>query len=182
MTHQVIWTFFVAYQFAWNTAHVGITLAAGALARVAFQAGAVGPLARRLGDKRAALLGSIFGMAALGGTAFVSVPWEIYVLQAVGALGSLASAAVQSWISRTAGADEQGTVQGALTGISAIAETVVPIAATAVFAWSMTYSLPGLVFLGAAASAAVSTFLLATTPAATSLPPNSLTQPESAVG
>jgi DHA1 family tetracycline resistance protein-like MFS transporter len=176
MTNQVIWTFFVTYQFAWSTAHVGIAMAAGALVGVAFQARLVGPTVRWLGDKRAAVLGSTLGVAALGGTAFVSVPWVVYVLQAVGVLSSVGGAAAQSWMSRAAGADEQGTVQGALTGISAIAETVVPIGASTAFAWSLTYSLPGLVFLAAAAFAGASTLWLAATPAASPLPdPDSAT-------
>jgi DHA1 family tetracycline resistance protein-like MFS transporter len=99
-------------------------------------------------------------------------------LQAVGVLSSIGGAAAQSWMSRATGADEQGTVQGALTGIGAIAEMVVPVAASAAFAWSLTCSLPGLVFLGAGAFAAASTVLLAATPAAGSLrAPASITRP-----
>jgi DHA1 family tetracycline resistance protein-like MFS transporter len=165
MTHQSIWTFFLTFQFAWSTAHIGVVMACGALTGAIFQARAVGPIVRRLGDKRAAVAGSLLGAASLAGTAFVSVPWMLYVLQAVGVLATAGSAAAQSWISRTVRDDEQGTVQGALTGIGAIAETVVPVAAGVAFAWSLTSASPGAVFIGAAAFAAASTFLMATTPA-----------------
>ncbi|MFC4117466.1 MFS transporter [Nonomuraea zeae] len=164
MIHQSIWTFFLTYQFSWSTAHVGVVMAAGALAGAVFQARAVGPLVRRLGDKRAAVAGSLLGVVALAGTAFVSVPWMLYVVQAVGVLGSVGGAAAQSWISRNVRADEQGTVHGALTGIGAVAETVVPVAAGAVFGWSLAYASPGLVFVGAAVFAALSALLLAVTP------------------
>jgi DHA1 family tetracycline resistance protein-like MFS transporter len=164
MTHQSIWTFFLTYQFAWSTAHIGAVMAAGALAGAVFQARAVGPVVRRLGDKRAAVAGSLLGVAALLGTAFVSAPWMLYVLQAVGVLGSVGGAAAQSWISRSVRANEQGTVQGALTGIGAVAETVVPVAAGAAFGWSLAYASPGLVFVGAAAFAAFAALLLAATP------------------
>ncbi|MGC1213437.1 MAG: MFS transporter [Micromonospora sp.] len=164
MTHQSIWTFFLTYRFSWSTAHVGIVMAAAALAGAVFQARAVGPVVRRLGDKRAAVAGSLLGAAALTGTAFVSVPWMLHVLQAIGVLGSIGGAAGQSWISRSVRADEQGTVQGALTGIGAVAETVVPVAAGTAFGWSLTYASPGLVFVGAAAFAASSALLLAATP------------------
>jgi len=165
MTHQVSWTFFVTYQFAWSTAWVGFALAAGALAGAVFQACLVGPGVRWLGDKRAAVLGGALGAVALGGTALASAPWEVYALQSVGVVASIGGAAAQSWLSRAAGADEQGTVHGAVTGLGAVAETVVPVAATAVFAWSLTYELPGLVFLAAAGFAALSTLWLAATPA-----------------
>jgi DHA1 family tetracycline resistance protein-like MFS transporter len=166
MTHQAIWTFFVTVQFAWNTTQIGLTMAAGAVAGAAFQARAVGPAVRWLGDRRAAVLGSAVGVAGLTGTALATTPLTVYVLQVVGVLGSVAGAAAQSWISRAAGAHEQGTVAGALTGTSAIAEMTVPIVAGAVFGWSVAFGMPGLVFLGAAAFAAASTVLLATTPAA----------------
>ncbi|SCG69450.1 MFS transporter [Micromonospora inositola] len=170
MTHQSVWTFFLTYQFAWSTAHVGVVMAAGALAGAVFQARAVGPVVRLLGDKRAAVAGSLLGVAALLGTAFVSVPWMLHVLQAVGVLGSVGSTAAQSWISRSVRADEQGTVQGALTGIGAVAETAVPLAAGAAFGWSLAYASPGLVFVGAAAFGAVSALLLAATPDVRTVP------------
>ncbi|WP_406045737.1 MFS transporter [Micromonospora sp. NBC_00898] len=170
MTHQSIWTFFLTYQFAWNTAHIGVVMAASALAGAVFQARAVGPVVRLLGDKRAAVAGSLLGVASLVGTAFVSVPWMLYVLQAVGVLGSVGGAAAQSWISRSVRANEQGTVQGALTGIGAVAETAVPVAAGAAFGWSLAYASPGLVFVGAAAFGAVSALLLAATPDVRTVP------------
>jgi DHA1 family tetracycline resistance protein-like MFS transporter len=164
MTHQATWAFFLTYRFSWTTAHVGAVIAAGALAGAVFQARAAGPIADRLGDKRAAVTGSALTVASFVGTAFVTAPWTLYAWQVIGVLGSIGATAGQSWTSRTVRADEQGTVQGALTGISAIAETVVPLAAGSAFGWSMTYGLPGLVFLVAAAFAACSALLLASTP------------------
>ncbi|MEV0133022.1 MFS transporter [Dactylosporangium sp. NPDC050688] len=166
MTAQVCWTFFVTAQFAWGTAHVGAVMAAGALAGAAFQARLVGPLVRRLGEKRAAVLGGLLGSVSFAGTAAASAPWAVYALQAVGVLASVGGAAAQSWLSGVTGDDEQGTVQGAVTGIGALAETAVPVVATAVFAWSLAHGAPGLVFLGAAGCAAASAVLLAATPPA----------------
>jgi DHA1 family tetracycline resistance protein-like MFS transporter len=164
MIHQSLWTFFLTAQFAWGTARVGVVMAGGALAGAVFQARAIGPIVRRVGDKRAAVAGSLLGAASLAGLAFVSVPWMLYVLQGVGVVGSVGAVAAQSWISRSARADEQGTVQGALTGIGAIAETVVPVAAGAAFGWSMAYGQPGLMFVVAAVFAAASALLMAATP------------------
>lgn len=164
MTQQSVWTFFLTYRFAWSTVHVGVVMAASALAGAVFQARAVGPVVRRLGDKRAAVAGSLLGVTAFLGTAFVSAPAMLYVMQAVGVLGSVGAAAAQSWISRGVRAHEQGTVQGALTGIGAVAETVVPVAAGTAFGWSLAYASPGLVFVGAAVFAAGSALLLASTP------------------
>ncbi|MGI5240743.1 MFS transporter [Dactylosporangium sp. CA-139066] len=165
MTHQAVWAFFLTYRFAWSPARVGLVMAAGALAVAAFQARLVGPGVRWLGDKRAAVLGGALGVVSFGGTAFVTGPWALYALQAVGVLSTLGIAAAQAWLSGQAGADEQGTVQGAVTGIGAIAETVVPVTAGAAFAWSLAHAQPGLVYLAAAGFAVASTLLLAATPA-----------------
>ncbi|MDG4823358.1 MFS transporter [Asanoa sp. WMMD1127] len=162
MTHQSMWTFFVTCQFAWTTAQVGVTMAAGALAGAAFQARAVGPVVRRLGDRRAAVLGGAAGATALGGLAFATTPAAVYGLQAVGVLGAVGAAATQSLISRATGDAEQGAVNGALTGVAAVAELTVPITAGALFAWSLGHGAPGAVFLGAALFAGASVTLIAT--------------------
>ncbi|GAA2655953.1 MFS transporter [Paractinoplanes durhamensis] len=164
MIFQSIWTFFLAHRFGWNTAHIGVVMAATALAGALFQARAVGPIVARLGDKRAAVAGTIIGVTSFAGLAVVTTPPALYVFLAIGILGSFGGAAAQSWISRTAGDDEQGTVQGALTGIGAAAETVVPIAAGTVFGWSLAYASPGLIFVGATAFAMLSALILAATP------------------
>jgi DHA1 family tetracycline resistance protein-like MFS transporter len=161
MTQQSTWAFFLTHQFAWGTAHVGLVIAAGALAGAIFQSWAVGPVVRWLGDRRAAVLGSLVGAAVFAGTALVSAPWMLYALLAVGVLGSAGGAAAQAWISRCAGDDEQGRVQGALTGIGAIAETFVPVAAGAAFGALIAYDRTGLIFVGAALFAGGSTLLLA---------------------
>lgn len=159
MIHQSTWAFFLTYQFAWGTEHVGVVMAADALAGVLFQARAVEPVVRRLGEKPAAVLGTVIGVVSFLGTAFVTAPWALYLLMGLGVTSAIGGAAASSWLSRSIGPDEQGTVQGALTSLSAVAEMVVPLAAGAVFAWTD----PGTVYLGAAAFTALSALLLART-------------------
>jgi DHA1 family tetracycline resistance protein-like MFS transporter len=161
--HQAVWTFFVTHQFAWGTAHLGATMACGALAGVAFQAKAVGPVVGLLGDKRAAVAGSLCAAVSLALTAVVSAPWMVYALQALGVLGLVAGAATQSWISRAASAAGQGAVNGALTSTAALAEMSVPVAAGALFAWSVAHGVPGAVFAVAAVFTITATLVLAGT-------------------
>jgi hypothetical protein len=67
MIHQSSRAFFLTYRFGWSTVHIGAVIAAGALAGAVFQARAVGPIVRRLGDRRAAVAGSLLGAAPTGG-------------------------------------------------------------------------------------------------------------------
>ncbi|MEU4623938.1 MFS transporter [Actinoplanes sp. NPDC023801] len=164
MIHQSVWSFFLAVQFAWTTAHIGAVMAAGALAGALFQARAVGPIVRRLGDQRAAIAGSLIGAISPAITAVAAAPWMLYTGQAVGVVASFGGAAERSWISRGIRPGEQGTVQGALTGVGAMAEACVPVTAGVAFASLISYGSPALIFAGAAVFAAASTLLLATTP------------------
>lgn len=164
MIHQSLWTFFLAAQFLWSTAHIGTVMAIGALAGAVFQTWVTGPVTRVLGDKRAAVAGGLIGAVSLLGVGLATSPWMLYAAQAVGVLGSFGGAAAQSWISRAVGSDEQGTVQGALTGIGAMAEAVVPVTAGVVFGVLLSYGNPGLIFVVAAGLAAVAVLLHVATP------------------
>jgi DHA1 family tetracycline resistance protein-like MFS transporter len=162
MIHQSVWSFFLAVQFAWTTAHIGAVMAGGALAGALFQARAVAPIVRRLGDRRSAIAGNLIGVISLTVTAVATSTWMLYTAQAIGVAASFGGAAAQSWISRGIRADEQGTVHGALTGVAAVAETCVPVTAGLAFAYLISYGAPALIFAGAAFFAAAGTILLAT--------------------
>ncbi|WP_430788717.1 MFS transporter [Actinoplanes sp. G11-F43] len=165
MIHQSLWTFLLTAQFLWSTAHIGLVMAAGALAGAAVQMWITGPVTRLLGDKRAAVAGGLLSAVSLLGVGLASSPWMLYTAQAAGVLGAFGGAAAQSWISRTVGAGEQGTVQGALTGVGAMAEAVVPVTAGVTFGVLLTYGNPGLIFVAAAGLAIVAVVLHAVTPA-----------------
>ncbi|GAA4608415.1 DHA1 family tetracycline resistance protein-like MFS transporter [Actinoplanes octamycinicus] len=164
MIQQATWAFFLTFRFGWGTAHVGLVIAGTALAGALFQARAVGPVVRRFGEKRTAIGGGLLTVTTFAGTAFASTPAQLYLLLSVGVLSAAGGAAAQSWISATAGADEQGTVQGALSAIGAVAETAVPLTASAAFGALLAYGKPGLIFVVAAIFAAASTTFLARTP------------------
>ncbi|BCY10652.1 MFS transporter [Actinoplanes sp. L3-i22] len=169
MIHQSTWAFFLTYRFGWDTTRVGVMIAAGALAGALFQARAVGPVVDRLGERPTALLGAGLGVVAFLGTAFVTEPWMLYAVQGVAVLSSAGGAAASAWLSRGIGAAEQGSVQGALTSLSAVPETVVPLLAGVALTWSLAHGIPGAVYLGAAAFTAISALLLATTPSLSSV-------------
>jgi DHA1 family tetracycline resistance protein-like MFS transporter len=162
MIHQSVWSFFLAVQFAWSTAHIGAVMAGGALAGALFQARAVAPIVRRLGDRRSAITGNLIGVISLTVTAAATVPWMLYTAQAIGVAASFGGVAAQSWISRSIRTDEQGAVHGALTGVAAVAETCVPVTAGLAFACLISYGSPALIFAGAAFFAAAGTILLTT--------------------
>jgi DHA1 family tetracycline resistance protein-like MFS transporter len=151
LVQQVTWVFYATYRFGWRTGQVGVALAAGAVAAALVDILLAERAVRRLGERRSVLLGSALGAAVLGGYALVPAGWLLYPLLVLGSLTGIGDVAAQAWTSRLIGAGEQGAVQGALGGVSSLAETLVPLGATALFAWSLTARLPGLALLVGAA-------------------------------
>ncbi|GIH19545.1 MFS transporter [Rugosimonospora africana] len=164
MANQVMWVFVMVARFGWPTAKVGATLAVSSVIGAVVSARVSGPFVRWLGVRRASVVCSLAGAASLAGFGLVPTGWLIPPCMAVGAVSAIGGTASQSWISGLAHGDEHGTVQGTLTGISAIAETTVPVAATGLFAWSLRIPMPGLVLVAAAAFAVASAVTMSRSP------------------
>lgn len=163
MANQVTWTFVMVARFGWRTGTVGAVLATSSLLGALVSVKLSGPYVRRLGLRRATVVSACAGAVSLAGFG-LAAPWLIVPMMGLGSVAALGGNASQTWISEAAGADEQGTVNGALTGMSAIAEAGVPTVATAVFAWSLAVPLPGLVLVLAGAVAAGSALAFARAP------------------
>jgi DHA1 family tetracycline resistance protein-like MFS transporter len=163
MANQATWTFVMIARFGWGTATVGAVLAASALLGALVSATLSGPYVRRLGVRRATIVSAWAGAASLAGFGLAG-PWLIVPMMGLGAVAALGGTASQAWFTGATDPGEQGAVQGALTGVSAITEAAVPVAATAVFAWSLAGARPGLVLVLAGAVAAAAAVVLARAP------------------
>lgn len=163
IANQVTWTFVMVARFGWRTWTVGAVLAASSLLGALVSVKLSAPYVRWLGLRRAVVVSACAGAVSLAGFGLAG-PWLIVPMMGLGSVAALGGNASQTWISEAAGADEQGTVNGALTGMSAIAEAGVPAVATAVFAWSLAVPLPGLVLVLAGAVAAGSALVFARAP------------------
>jgi DHA1 family tetracycline resistance protein-like MFS transporter len=163
LANQATWSFVMIARFGWGATTLGAVLAGSALLSGVLSATLAGPYVRRLGVRRAALVSAWAGAAALAGFGLAG-PGFIVALMGLGTVAALGGAASQAWITGLTGPDEHGRVQGALTGISALAEASVPAVATALFAWSAAQHWPGLVLVTAAVVAAASAVVLGGAP------------------
>ncbi len=163
MANQVTWTFVMTARFGWGTQTVGAALAASSLLGAVVTGALSGGYVGRLGVRRAAVVSAWAGAVSLAGFG-LGGPWLVAPMMGLGAVAALGGNAIQTWITGEIGADEQGTVQGALTCIAAVAEAGVPAVATGIFAWSLTVPLPGLVLVLAGAAAAASAVVLTRAP------------------
>jgi MFS transporter, DHA1 family, tetracycline resistance protein len=134
----VYWTAFAVYQttfalfgarrFGFDAAHIGYLLSAFGFLGVVVQGGLVGPIVRWVGERRTLAAGLLFAAAGWGGSAFThSVP--VFVAMLVpGAIGiGLCNATLSALISKSAGAEEQGRVQGAAGALESLGRTIGPV-------------------------------------------------------
>ncbi len=158
------WVLYTAHRYEWGPLGVGLSLAFVGVSAAVVQGGlarkiipALGPGV--IGEKRAVLLGGAIGVLAYLGYALATEGWMIFVVIVLASVGGVAQPAFQALITRAVRGDEQGSIQGALTGANSIAQIMGPIIATSVFSLFISddapFTLPGASFIVAALLAAI---------------------------
>jgi MFS transporter, DHA1 family, tetracycline resistance protein len=157
LAHTVLPAVFVlyaGYRYGWGPWDVGLVLAAVGVASVSVQGGLVKPFVKKLGERKAAILGLVCGAAAL---AWYGTAWTgplVWIGVPVAAMWGLFNATSQSIMSKNVTALEQGKLQGANTSILALANMTGPWFFTYAFADSIDprygINLPGIPFWCAA--------------------------------
>jgi DHA1 family tetracycline resistance protein-like MFS transporter len=145
-----IYVLYAGYRYGWGPDQVGFLLAGVGVASMVVQGGLVRPIVKRLGERRALLLGlacasaglTWYGIAWQGALAWIGVP--------IAAFWGLFNATSQSLMSQRVSASEQGQLQGAASSITAFAGIIGPVMFANVFARSIDpvrgFDLPGLGF------------------------------------
>jgi MFS transporter, DHA1 family, tetracycline resistance protein len=146
---------YATYRYGWGTATVGLTLALVGVCSMVVQGAGVGPIVKRIGERRALLVGLasgalgflIYGVASTGELFWLGIP--------VMSLWGIAGAAIQALTTQMVAPDRQGQLQGATNSVQSVSQLVGPFLFTLTFAWfisdSASLKLPGAPFLLAAA-------------------------------
>jgi DHA1 family tetracycline resistance protein-like MFS transporter len=167
MAHYVLPAIFVlytGYRYDWSMSQIGLMLMVTGVLGIIVQAGLVGPIVKRLGERGAMLLGMFCG--AVGFTIYGLAPTqEIYWIgMPIFALMGLVQPGLQGLMTRRVAPHEQGQLQGANSSIAGLTGLVGPGLYTVIFAWSLrseaTTHMPGLAVLLAGALMALG-FVLA---------------------
>jgi DHA1 family tetracycline resistance protein-like MFS transporter len=126
--YQTTFALFGARRFGFDAAHTGYLLSAFGFLGVIVQGGLVGPVVRALGEQRTLAIGLLFAAFGWGGSALTySLP--VFVAMLVpGAIGiGLCNATLSALVSKSAGPDEQGSVQGAAGALESLGRTIGPV-------------------------------------------------------
>ena len=129
-----VFVLFADYRFQWGPREVAWVLAMVGVFSVIVQGGLMGPVVKRLGERRALLFGLACGVIGFVIYGFAGVGWVFLVGIPVSALWGFAGPATQALITQQVGADVQGRVQGALMSLVSLAGIFGPMLFAGTFA------------------------------------------------
>ena len=158
LAHNVfpsIFVLFVGHRFGWGPKEASFMLVATGIGSIIVQAFVVGPVVKRLGERRALLLGLAFEAIAFAIYALASTPLAFYSGVVFGAMSGLIGPGLQGLMTRRVDGSEQGRLQGANSAMVGIAAILGPGLYLSLLAFAVrqeaTLGLPGLPILAACA-------------------------------
>jgi len=161
---HTIWTFFTMMKFGWDQAMVGYSLSFVGLVVAIVQGGLIRIAIPKFGERKTIIIGTVMSLIGTSLFAFASQGWMMFVILIPYALGGLAGAAMQGYISNRVGKNEQGELQGVQTSIMSLASIIgPPIMSGIFFTFTEEHSpvqFPGAPFLLSAIVTVGSLFLL----------------------
>lgn len=131
---QNTWVLYTEFRFGWKPWQNGVALFVVGMTSALVQGVLMGRLLQRFGEVRLIMMGLASSVCAylLYGTITNSL-WLFPVIMA-NFLSFAVTPALQTLISRAAGANEQGLVQGSLNGINSIMIVLAPLIGTSILA------------------------------------------------
>lgn len=124
------WNFHGEIRYGWGAFEIGLSLAAVGIGSAITQVVLMGPIVKRIGPLRTALLGFWINIAALFAYAFAVSPWMIYAIIPISALGGIGMPAMNTITSNLTPANAQGELHGANASLNALAMIISPIMMT----------------------------------------------------
>jgi DHA1 family tetracycline resistance protein-like MFS transporter len=148
------WSFFTIYRFSWSEKMVGISLAVVGLLVGAVQAGLTRVVNPRLGNEKSIYLGLFLYTIGLILFAFATEGWMMFAFLVPYCLGGIAGPSLQATLAKHVPPNQQGELQGALTGLMSLTTIIGPLMMNNLFTFFTSekapFHFPGVSFLLAA--------------------------------
>ncbi len=144
---------YMTYRYGWTTKTVGLILALVGVSNGLVQGVLVGPIVKKYGERKALLLGLIFGVIGFSIAGFAVQDAWFWMSVPFLALWGMANATIQGMMTQEVESDQQGFLQGAIGSLRGIAELIGPAIFTLSFAYFIkegNFHLPGAPFFIAA--------------------------------
>lgn len=150
-----VFVLYAGHRFGWSAFQVGTLLALVGALDMIVQGVLVGPVVKRLGDRRTMILGLAAGAVGIACMGLAPTGWLFTLAMLPNALWGLAMPTIQSLMTRRVSESEQGQLQGANMSVGSIAGVISPLFFGAVYSMSVgespAFPHPGTAFLIAAA-------------------------------
>ena len=147
---QNVWVLYTGYRYHWSTLQEGLSLTFVGVMTAVVQGGFMKRIIGLVGERKALVIGLVTSAAVFVGYGTATQGWMIYALIVLGSFGGIAGPAAQSLITKHVPPNEQGALQGSLSGLLSLSYIFGPILA----AWSFGHflnAIPGIAFYEAAA-------------------------------
>ncbi len=105
-----------------------------------------GPVASRVGERRALFIGIVFEATAMLILAFITQGWIIFLLLPLFALGGVGLPALQSMLTNEVSEDKQGQLQGVLASLISLSAVFGPVIFSFVY-FAVRHQWPGAIWL-----------------------------------
>ncbi|MHB1102094.1 MAG: Tet(A)/Tet(B)/Tet(C) family tetracycline efflux MFS transporter [Devosia sp.] len=125
--YGTVWVLYGEDAFAWDALTIGLSLGAFGLFHAGAQAFLTGPVAARVGERAALVIGFAAEFTALIVIGFSSQGWIMFAVMPLFALGGVGMPALQSLTTTQVGADKQGQLQGVLASIVSLSAIFGPL-------------------------------------------------------
>ena len=150
MVYPATWAFWATIRFQWSPNAIGWSLAYIGLIMALVQALLVGRMIGRIGDRRALVIGLSADAMGFLAFAFIGAGWQAYAIMPLSALSGFVGPAINGLLSRMAGPERQGALQGGLGGLGSVASIISPLLMTQALAAGVDHGFVGAAFLLAA--------------------------------
>lgn len=170
--YPLTWSYYGIAKFGWSNAMIGASLAAVGVVMALSQIFLTGRVVRKMGERKAALLGMAGGGSAFIAYAVITESWMAFAAFAFLALQALVQPSLMAMLSRRGAANTQGEVQGIASMVMGLGSIVAPLLLNPALAFFTSevapFRFPGAAFMISALFTLVAMIVLSRTPRAAS--------------
>lgn len=124
---SAVFVLYAAFRYGWSSWEIGLSLALWGVLDVGVQAILVGPVVKRLGDRKTMAIGLFFGAAGLALLGLAETGWAFIAGIFISSLWGLAMPTLLSLMTQRVSESEQGQLQGANMSVASVAGILSPL-------------------------------------------------------
>jgi len=131
---QSNWPYYTKYKFHWDEKMIGLSLGMVGLMVAIVQGGLIRVIVPKLGNQKSIQLGFFLYCIGMLLFAMANQSWMMFASTSIYCLGGIAGPALQSEMSSSVAANEQGELSGGMTSIMSITAIIGPLLMNNLFA------------------------------------------------